>query len=268
MHSIGPARKNEGKTTADLLHDLNKLPLFMTELDTTGDDGKTSNLALEALQALAYEGTPLEVARNFKIQGNECFAGTQYKDAIEFYTKGIATATGQTATTTLEEAHDSRTEDLNRKLTAAELAELDHKAAELFLNSKEVRTDSPLKLDTTTAESSTVELEQLALTCYLNRAACNLELKNYRKVITDCTVVLKSQPDNAKAYYRIAKACLAVDRLDEAKQCVDRGLDLEPASAFFQDLSIKVFKRQDYLLKLEQQKTQRPVMKKHVVQLD
>lgn len=47
-------------TTEEFLKAMNKMPLFMTELDETGEDGG-ENLELEALKALAYEGEPHEV---------------------------------------------------------------------------------------------------------------------------------------------------------------------------------------------------------------
>ncbi len=60
----------------------------MTALDDTDGSGG-ENVELEALKALAYEGTPLEVATNFREQGNECFRDRQWKDAVEFYSKGV-----------------------------------------------------------------------------------------------------------------------------------------------------------------------------------
>jgi len=65
-------------------------PLFMHDLDSTSED----NPELEALEALAYEGTPLEIATNFKSQGNEAFREKRYRDALEFYSKGLAAKSG------------------------------------------------------------------------------------------------------------------------------------------------------------------------------
>lgn len=45
---------------------------------------------LEAISAIQYEGTKSEVAQNFKQQGNEAIAVKQWKDAKEFYSKGLA----------------------------------------------------------------------------------------------------------------------------------------------------------------------------------
>lgn len=47
-------------TTEEFLKAMNKMPIFMTELDETGADGE-ENMELEALKALAYEGEPHEV---------------------------------------------------------------------------------------------------------------------------------------------------------------------------------------------------------------
>lgn len=79
------------QTSADeLLADLNKIPLFMTELE----DGPDANPDLEALKALAYEGTRADVAENFKTQGNDCVKAKRWADAREFYGKALAVLTG------------------------------------------------------------------------------------------------------------------------------------------------------------------------------
>jgi tetratricopeptide (TPR) repeat protein len=70
------------KTSEQILSDLNKTPLFMTELEENNNE-------LDALKALAYDGTPLEVATGFKERGNESFSEKGFKDAKEFYTKAI-----------------------------------------------------------------------------------------------------------------------------------------------------------------------------------
>lgn len=79
----------KSKGVDDLLKEMNRLPLFMTSLDDTDGEGG-ENLALEALKALAYEGTRAEVAENFRQQGNECARAKQWADAKEFYDKAIA----------------------------------------------------------------------------------------------------------------------------------------------------------------------------------
>ncbi|ANZ75930.1 BA75_02708T0 [Komagataella pastoris] len=145
------------KTTEEVMKDINRLPLFMTQLDETDGEGG-ENEGLEALKALAYEGEPDEVASNFKNQGNDCYKSKQYQDAVQYYTKAL-----------------------------------------------EVKCDDAA----------------INASLYLNRAACNLELKNYRRCINDCKLALLLTPDNVKAYYRSAKAYLALGNLNEASELVD-----------------------------------------------
>ncbi|KAJ3560295.1 hypothetical protein NPX13_g9353 [Xylaria arbuscula] len=79
---LSPGRSMTGKKTVDeVVAELRKTPFFMTELE--------ENDETEALKALAYEGTPLENASEFKEQGNECFRVKRWADAKEFYTKGV-----------------------------------------------------------------------------------------------------------------------------------------------------------------------------------
>ncbi|KAI6165001.1 hypothetical protein EDD17DRAFT_1884906 [Pisolithus thermaeus] len=61
------------------------LPLFMKSLPADSSD----DIAVQALQSLAHEGTPDEIAQNFKEQGNEYFKGKRYREAMGFYTQGI-----------------------------------------------------------------------------------------------------------------------------------------------------------------------------------
>jgi tetratricopeptide (TPR) repeat protein len=63
---------------------------------------------------------------------------------------------------------------------------------------------------------------------HVNRAAVNLELKNYRAVLNDCAEALKLEPENVKAFYRAAKACLALGKLEEALDAADCGLKIDP----------------------------------------
>ncbi|KAL7282463.1 hypothetical protein ACG7TL_003934 [Trametes sanguinea] len=69
----------------DKLAAFDSVPLFMKSLP----EEATDDAAISALQSLAYEGTPDEVAQNFKEQGNDYFKGKRYKEARDFYTQGI-----------------------------------------------------------------------------------------------------------------------------------------------------------------------------------
>lgn len=152
------------KSTQDIMDEINRLPFFMNELDESDGQGG-ENVGLEALKSLAYDGEPDEIATNFKNQGNDCFKTKQYKDAVEFYTKGLDMDCG---------------------------------------------------------------VNEINVALYINRAACNLELKNYRRCIEDCKKALIIDENNVKACYRAGKAFFLVERYDEASQILQYGLTKDP----------------------------------------
>ncbi|KAG1053657.1 hypothetical protein G6F43_004277 [Rhizopus delemar] len=177
---VGP-KPFKGAFTMDpdnLDSELSKIPLFMTQLPEEEND------TLSALQSLVFDGTPEEVAQNFKEQGNDCFrAGKiKYKDAITFYTKAI---------------------------------------------------------DTECKDQKIIEA------CLVNRAACNLELQNYGRVLSDCSKCLAINPQNVKALYRSAKALFALDRLIEAIDCCDHALVVDPENKAIQDVKEKAVSRKN-----------------------
>ncbi|KAF8211486.1 hypothetical protein K438DRAFT_1569148 [Mycena galopus ATCC 62051] len=72
-------------TLEEKLKEFDSIPLFMKSLPEEETDDPT----ISALQALAHEGSPDEVAKNFKEQGNDYFKGKRYREAQGFYTQGI-----------------------------------------------------------------------------------------------------------------------------------------------------------------------------------
>ncbi|CAD6581400.1 MAG: hypothetical protein CYPHOPRED_001564 [Cyphobasidiales sp. Tagirdzhanova-0007] len=77
--------------------------------------------------------------------------------------------------------------------------------------------------------------EETKRTLWCNRAACNLELGNYRACIRDCASVLTPsekpvldedqaahRTTNLKALFRCAKALIAIERLDDARDALAR----------------------------------------------
>ncbi|KAF9547890.1 hypothetical protein EC957_007617 [Mortierella hygrophila] len=82
-----PSRPEWALDETDLHKSMDSVPLFMNSLPEDASD----NPLIQALQDLAYDGTPEEVAENFKNQGNECFKQGKkfYKDALVFYTNGL-----------------------------------------------------------------------------------------------------------------------------------------------------------------------------------
>ncbi|EGF82990.1 hypothetical protein BATDEDRAFT_21274 [Batrachochytrium dendrobatidis JAM81] len=77
------------KTDDELVDEVLSTPLFMSRLSK---DDVVENETLAALQSLQFDGTPREVAENFKHQGNAAFkeGPRKYKDAVAYYTKALA----------------------------------------------------------------------------------------------------------------------------------------------------------------------------------
>lgn len=215
--STGPAlpprlAAAKGKTTEELLADLNKVPLFMTSLEENDD--------LDALKALAYEGTPLEVGAGFKERGNECFKEKGWKDAKEFYSKAInvlliEVRKRQKATTANNKAEDK--EEVKKEIGVLEA-------------------------------------------CLVNRAACHLELKNYRSCTLDCGSALRINPKNVKAFYRSSKALLALDKIAEADDSCARGLAIDPENKALKVVAKEIVKKHEIVVarkKKEMERAQR-----------
>lgn len=175
-----------GKTSEEILAELNKSPLFMTDLEEDNDD-------IAALQALNYEGSALENAAGFKERGNECFKVKGYVDAREFYDKGVAVLAGEER----KRARGEVTTDPEGNEDSAEEVAAQRAMLEAF---------------------------------YVNRAACHLELGNYRSCWTDCARALGLNPRSVKACYRSARALVKVDRVAEAEDICARGLALDPGN--------------------------------------
>lgn len=213
MPSLPPGRLalKHGLTVDETVAELKQHPLFMTDLD---DADPADNPDLAALQALAFDGTPLENATNFKEQGNECFRAKRWADAKEFYTKGIAVLLA---------------EELKRKNQAA-------------ASSSQDTTTPP----TSTPESTEETKAQLDLleSLYVNRAATHLSLRNHRSTTLDCAAALRLNPSNLKALYRSARALLLTDRLPAARDACARGLALSPSNPALLALSADITARE------------------------
>jgi len=146
-------------TTDDVLHELNRSPLFMTELD----DADGENMDLEALKALAYEGTKAEVAGNFREQGNECARVKRWGDAREFYDKGLAVLKDVKAAPEVE-----KKERRDGGEGPAEVDWLDREGHHRREEEEVVDEEAEREKERVIEEA-----------CYVNRALCNLELSTY-----------------------------------------------------------------------------------------
>lgn len=185
-------------TSEEILADLNKSPLFMTELEENDD--------IAALQAINYDGSALENGAGFKDRGNECFKARGYVDAREFYAQGI-------------------------QVLAAE----ERKRA-----NGEITKDPDGVVD---SEDEIAAQKDMLESLYVNRAACNLELDNYRSCWLDCTAALRLNPRNLKAYYRAARALLKVDRIEEADDMCARGLTFDEENKALRAVGEDIVKR-------------------------
>ncbi|KAH8765498.1 hypothetical protein F5883DRAFT_604856 [Diaporthe sp. PMI_573] len=194
--------RNAGKTAEEIMDDLNKSPLFMTELEENDD--------VAALEALAYEGTPLENATDFKERGNECFKQKRWRDAVEFYGRGVKIVTQE----------EKRRE----------------------------KGVPPREGDPEGDDGGEVAAQRAALEAlYVNRAAVQLELQNYRSCWLDCGAALRLNPRNVKAWYRSARALLAVGRVQEADDACAGGLSVDGDNASLRAVARDIVARAEEL---------------------
>lgn len=188
----------------EVVKSMKQHPFFMTSQDEIEDP---DNPTVEALKALADEGSVFEIADNCREQGNECYKARRWRDALTFYMKGTATLTKH------QEGKDAQAK------------------------AREERGEGPLTKDEEEKEREEKEkLTKLFVTLYNNRAACNLELstslgfhlpadgqtdrrrmpENYRKVIIETSVVRSHDPNSTKAIYRYAQAQIALQAPEKA----------------------------------------------------
>jgi tetratricopeptide (TPR) repeat protein len=214
---------NAGMTFDETVANLKQHPLFMTELDPTEDNDE-----LAALQALAYDGTPLENGINFKEQGNECFREKRWADAKEFYGKGVAVLAA-------EELRRAKGEKKKVQKAAEPVAINLDANADSSMGGVDLEKVAPAPNDANLEEvpddPTEIQSERALLeTLYINRAACHLELRNYRSCTIDCAAALRLNPRNIKALYRSARALLSVNKLAEADDACARGLEIDSSN--------------------------------------
>lgn len=70
---------------------------------------------------------------------------------------------------------------------------------------------------------------------YLNRAACNLNLKLYYDVLEDCNQAIMLDPTMCKAFYRRANALFELSRLNLSRADYSRASKLDPQSKIIRD---------------------------------
>ena len=67
--------------------------------------------------------------------------------------------------------------------------------------------------------------------------------ENYRTTTLDCASALKVNPRNVKAYYRSSLALLCLDKIEEATDAANRGLEIDAANKSLQQIRAKITSR-------------------------
>ncbi|CAK7893219.1 hsp70/Hsp90 co-chaperone Cns1p [[Candida] anglica] len=83
-------------------------------------------------------------------------------------------------------------------------------------------------------------VDAISAALHLNRAACHLEVKNYRSCIEDCKKVLLLDEKSVKACYRSGRAFFAIAKYEEARGILQYGLTLDPENKPIQETLVKV----------------------------
>ncbi|KAJ2722280.1 HSP70/90 co-chaperone [Coemansia sp. Benny D115] len=105
---------------------------------------------------------------------------------------------------------------------------------------KAKRYKDALQYYTRAIESDQHDNTDLKVALLINRAAVNLELQNYGRVLEDCAAALRMRPETPKALYRSARACLALGKYDEADECCRWGIQTDPSNAEMAKLQKKI----------------------------
>lgn len=79
--------------------------------------------------------------------------------------------------------------------------------------------------------SSAIALDPQNHVLYSNRSAAYAKAKLYEKALNDANKTLELKPDWAKGYSRKGSALAFMDRIDEAINCYEAGLRIDPTNA-------------------------------------
>ncbi|XP_076667306.1 RNA polymerase II-associated protein spaghetti [Andrena cerasifolii] len=75
---------------------------------------------------------------------------------------------------------------------------------------------------------------------YANRALCQLKLDNFHSAESDCTIAIRLDETYVKAYYRRATARVNLQQYKEAKQDLDKVLQLDPLNMEAKVMLLKI----------------------------
>ena len=83
-------------------------------------------------------------------------------------------------------------------------------------------------------------LDELKTNLYSNLAACQLKLRQFDRVIRNCSKSLEINNDNVKCLYRRANAFLEHKDRESAEKDIKRILELEPENTAVKELGTKL----------------------------
>ncbi|KAF2102064.1 TPR repeat protein-like protein [Rhizodiscina lignyota] len=192
--ALPPAMAESKRHTVDeVVQMMNRMPLFMTELDETDGEGG-ENVELEALKALAYEGTRAEVAQNFREQGNDQAKLKRWLDAREFYDKALAALKSPRKEEEWEEIKDEEVE-LNKEKEIAEACYTNRALCNL-----EKKNYRSCNLDC----AATLRLNERNVKAWYRSASACLALDKIPEAEDACSRGLEVEPSN-KALSRLSE---------------------------------------------------------------
>ncbi|KAL6927796.1 hypothetical protein ACO0SA_004419 [Hanseniaspora valbyensis] len=204
----------QNKTPEEVLAELNRMPFFMNSLPGDGNDD--SDINFDALEALK--------AMNYEGDPTEMLTNFKNQGNEQFKLRNYKDA---------------------RKFYEDGL-QID---AEAYDPEKEA-----VELDEDAKPFSMEEFKAVKATVLSNKAACELELKNYRKCINDCKKSLEIDSKNVKAYYRMGKAFFLLKKYDEAKGSISFGLLIDKDNKSLLQLLKSVNTKEEEILADEMKK--------------
>ena len=203
----------------DLYRSLNRLPIFMTELDET-DGNNGENIELEAIRALVDEGTPFEIATNLKKNGNELAQVKDWKGARRYYSRALEALKGDT--------------EKDHKSAKVNLLPEDQAGSERVANIKEICYSNRALCN--------LKLRKLKPYAYFRYIDANI-LENYRSCKMDCVATLHLNPRNIKVVYRCAVALLSLDDVNNAEKVLSYGRHVDASNVFIIELAAEANQR-------------------------
>lgn len=95
------------------------------------------------------------------------------------------------------------------------------------------------------------ERKNLEASIQLNLAACYLKERRFEAVVDNCDKVLKHNPKNTKALFRLGQAQFELGKLEVAKQTFLKALEYDPREKSIQLELQKIKKKEEELEKKE-----------------